>query len=82
MVNGSEAHKFNLEHGKITDSILHSQDIVSLDKEMKDVIEEGLRSLVIEKQPSRSARSAINLRQIEQTSDQQQSQGGGGRTFL
>lgn len=76
MVNGSEAHKFNLEHGKITDSILHSQDVVSLDREMKDVIEEGLRSLVIEKQPSRSTRSATNLRQIEQTSDQQQSQGG------
>ena len=49
MVNGSEAHRFNLEHVRITDSILHNQNVASLDREMKAVMEEGLRSLVIDK---------------------------------
>ena len=75
MVNGSEAQRFNLEHVRITDSILHSQDVASLDRKMKAVMEEGLSSLVIDKQPSRSTRSTTNLKQIEQTPDQQQSQG-------
>ena len=46
MVNGGNASSFALEHAKITDSILSSEDVNQLDKEYSDTISEGMRALM------------------------------------
>ena len=60
MVNGSEAHRFSQEHSSITDKILQSEDVSKLDKDFRDHLIDGLKSIKLQ-QPS--AVSEINVEQ-------------------
>ena len=60
MVNGSEAHRFSQEHSSITDKILQSEDVNKLDKDLRDHLIDGLKSIKLQ-QPS--AVSEINIEQ-------------------
>ena len=60
MVNGSEAHRFSQEHSSITDKILQSEDVNKLDKDFRDHLIDGLKSIKLQ-QPS--AVSEINVEQ-------------------
>ena len=58
MVNGRQVMLFNDEHSKITESILTCEQVAVLDKELLSCIEDGLRTLSVEKaKPQASSKS-------------------------
>ena len=48
MVNGRQVKLFNDEHSKIADSIMASERVADLDKELPACIDDGLRALSVE----------------------------------
>ena len=62
MVNGGEAFTFNVEHTKIADLILSSEDVNKLDNEFFVTISEGLKSLI-------SNNSKTKSKQLNNTSN-------------
>ena len=52
MVNGRKSSQFNVEHSKITDLILASEQVSVLNEEQYNEIKEGLRNISVNKQTS------------------------------
>ena len=72
MVNGGEAQTFNQEHSRITNLVLQNENVNQLDKDLINVLVEGLRSLVIEKPPAKSNRTSNSNKDVSVTDEQSQ----------
>ena len=56
MVNGKQATQFNAEHTQLTNSIMASEEVLQMDKDMLVQIEEGLKTYQYKKQKRTRAR--------------------------
>ena len=56
MVNGKQATQFNAEHTQLTNSIMASEEVLQMDRDMLVQIEEGLKTYQYKKQKRTQAR--------------------------
>ena len=72
MVNGRQAALFNIEHSKITESIMASEQVSVLDQELYECIAESLKNLIVESsaqnQTQKSARNDIPEPELQRNS--------------